>query len=250
MELKLPNAHDESESHVLTRTIGELSSGTQLGPPLPDTAAGTSYFAGYEGPHCVAGYASPVVEGSSKGLVQNNQSPSLSSDSGSTGPLYASTSRSPVSAEPTASRQKSPVQPTPPPLRRGPSVVFEPPMIVLVVDDDRLTRTIMSRTLSRLGCHVSTAENGEIALEMIIGRTFRQKTGLHKDPPCGIHPEDGGQDECDTPASSCYDVVFLDNQMPIMSGLEVVAKLREMGRQDFVVGVTGRRLFIVRLTWS
>lgn len=36
-----------------------------------------------------------------------------------------------------------------------------------------------------------------------------------------------------------YAVIFLDNQMPVLSGLDVVTKLREMGRKDFVVGVTG-----------
>ena len=41
-----------------------------------------------------------------------------------------------------------------------------------------------------------------------------------------------------------YAVVFLDNQMPVMSGLEAVAKLREMGRKDLVVGVTGMPVFI------
>ncbi|KAL4078679.1 CheY-like superfamily [Scleroderma yunnanense] len=106
-------------------------------------------------------------------------------------------------------------------------------MIVLVVDDDRLTRALMSRTLSRLGCSVSTAENGEIALEMIVGR----KRDLHAEPSLDCPME---VDESETePFTYNYDVIFLDNQMPIASGLEVVTKLREMGRQDFVVGVTG-----------
>ncbi|KAF8555658.1 Tco5, signal transduction HAMP domain histidine kinase [Imleria badia] len=232
VELKLPNASDASEPHVLTRTIGELSSGTQLGPPLLST--GTSSLWGYDGSHSrvecsLTGSTPTIVDGISKRLVQKNPSPLPSSDSRSRYRLHAATCLSPVSAEPGASCLKSPVQGTPAPsLRRGPSAVFEPPMIVLVVDDDRLTRTIMSRTLSRLGCHVSTAENGEIALEMIVGRTFKRTQGLN---------EDSEHDD-----ASCYDVVFLDNQMPIMSGLEVVAKLREMGRHDFVVGVTGNAL--------
>lgn len=247
MELKLPNANDESEPHVLTRTIGELSSGTQLGPPLPSTVAGASSLSGYKGAYSLAGRSlagstPTVVEGNSKGFVQKNQSPLPSPGSGSTDALPATTSLSPVSVEPAASSLKSPAQGTPAPaLRRGSSVVFEPPVIALVVDDDRLTRTIMSRTLSRLGCHVSTAENGEIALEMIIGRTFRQRQGFNEDPPSGSLSEDPGQDD-DGSMLGRYDVVFLDNQMPIMSGLEVVAKLREMGRHDFVVGVTGKTL--------
>jgi len=37
-------------------------------------------------------------------------------------------------------------------------------------------------------------------------------------------------------------VVFLDNQMPVMSGLTVAAKLRQLERTDFIVGVTGNAL--------
>jgi CheY-like chemotaxis protein len=84
---------------------------------------------------------------------------------------------------------------------------------VLVVDDDQLTRTLMARLLTRLGCKVSTAENGEVALEMVLSGH-------------------GGR----------FAVVFLDNQMPVMSGLSMIAKLREAGRNDFVVGVTGNAL--------
>ncbi|KAH9074915.1 hypothetical protein EDB83DRAFT_2218949 [Lactarius deliciosus] len=95
----------------------------------------------------------------------------------------------------------------------------EPPTMVpaglrvLVVDDDALTRTLMTRMLARLGCKVSTAENGEVALEMVLS-------------------------DC----SGRFAVVFLDNQMPVMSGLSMVARLREAGRRDFVVGVTGNAL--------
>lgn len=42
------------------------------------------------------------------------------------------------------------------------------PLRVLIVDDDPLTRTLMSRLFVRLGCHVSTAENGLLALELIL----------------------------------------------------------------------------------
>ncbi len=43
---------------------------------------------------------------------------------------------------------------------------IEPDLPVLVVDDDPLTRTLMKRILqTRLGCQVSVAENGEVALE-------------------------------------------------------------------------------------
>ena len=122
-------------------------------------------------------------------------------------------------------RQPSPVLVNPPDiaaplLRPQPSWSSEEPpttvptgLRVLVVDDDALTRTLMTRMLSRLGCKVSTAENGSAALEMVLG-------------------------DC----SGRFAVVFLDNQMPVMSGLSMVSKLREAGRSDFVVGVTGNAL--------
>ncbi|KAK6967123.1 hypothetical protein R3P38DRAFT_3149751 [Favolaschia claudopus] len=78
-------------------------------------------------------------------------------------------------------------------------------MRVLVVDDDALTRMLMTRMLERMGCRVTTAENGE-------GGTLR------------LEPRFG--------------VIFLDNQMPKLSGVKLVERLRVMGRTDFVVGVT------------
>jgi osomolarity two-component system sensor histidine kinase SLN1 len=64
--------------------------------------------------------------------------------------------------------------------------------------------------LSRLGYKVSTTKNGEVALEMVFSGRFA--------------------------------VVFLDNQIPVMTGLSTVGKLREARRSDFVVGVTGNAL--------
>ena len=116
---------------------------------------------------------------------------------------------------------------------------------VLVVDDDHLTRTLMKRMLTRMGCRVTTAENGDIALELILaeqgltpssltsarnGPILEQAHPAHPPPPLS---DDEGR----------YAVIFLDNQMPVMSGLKTVARLRELGRRDFVVGVTGERAF-------
>lgn len=64
--------------------------------------------------------------------------------------------------------------------------------------------------LTRLGAEVSVADNGQSALQAIEGREF--------------------------------DVVFLDNQMPLMSGVEAVRELRNGGSELFVVGCTGNAL--------
>jgi len=96
--------------------------------------------------------------------------------------------------------------------------VFSP--VFIVVDDDPLTRTLMKRMLTRMGCSVSTAENGEIAVSMLLG----------------------SPDSMDASNVQEFAVVFMDNQMPVMSGLKAISKLRQMGRKDFVVGVTGNAL--------
>jgi osomolarity two-component system sensor histidine kinase SLN1 len=92
-----------------------------------------------------------------------------------------------------------------------------PGVRVLVVDDDPLTRTLMKRMLTRMGCNVSTAENGKMAVDMLLGS------------PSTTDASDAQE----------FSVVFMDNQMPVMSGLHAISKLRQIGRRDFVVGVTG-----------
>jgi CheY-like chemotaxis protein len=72
----------------------------------------------------------------------------------------------------------------------------------------------MTRMLTKLGCHIDTASDGQQALDMVLGG----------DP--------------DRP----YDFISLDNYMPVMTGEEAVKELRERGRKDLVVGCTGTAL--------
>ncbi|GAA5965270.1 hypothetical protein JCM21900_006071 [Sporobolomyces salmonicolor] len=126
------------------------------------------------------------------------------------------------------------------------------PLRVLVVDDDTLTRRLMSRMMLRLGCKVETAENGKIALDLLLapaesddsagmaklddvdaaerGVKRQKKAGFGLDPRSGVE------------AHKNFDITFLDNQMPVCSGLQVVTKLRALGRDDLVVGVTANAL--------
>lgn len=116
------------------------------------------------------------------------------------------------------------------------SLVFEPGMSVLVVDDDMVTRKLMQRMLVRMGCIVETAENGQAAL-MALGAmaTPASDNSGSNSGPILERSNAASNDER-------YDVVFLDNQMPLLSGINAVAKLREWGRNDFVCGVTGNAL--------
>ncbi|QRV74014.1 protein-histidine kinase [Ceratobasidium sp. AG-Ba] len=108
---------------------------------------------------------------------------------------------------------------------------------VLVVDDDPLTRKLMTRMLTRLGCVCDTAENGLLALELLLGP-------MAGTPSSGDLPPSSSRSESPVVGAlttSKYAVVFLDNQY-VSCGLEVMRQLRSLGRQDFVVGVTGNAL--------
>jgi CheY-like chemotaxis protein/anti-sigma regulatory factor (Ser/Thr protein kinase) len=80
---------------------------------------------------------------------------------------------------------------------------------VLVVDDDRVTRHLLQSVLEKAGYAVTTAGDGDEALEQA------RRTGV------------------DAP-----DLILLDVWMPGMSGLDVLTRLREGGREPRVVVMT------------
>lgn len=68
---------------------------------------------------------------------------------------------------------------------------------VLVVDDTKNIRTLLSKCLELEGYQVETAADGKEAIGKIMAET--------------------------------YDLIFLDIKMPQFSGTEVLKKIREMG---------------------
>lgn len=114
----------------------------------------------------------------------------------------------------------------------------------LIVDDDPTSRGLLARLLKRLGCTVAEAENGKVAL---------QKLGMNDAADASSSPEVFKEQRINftSPAADIledplarhtvypFDVIFLDNQMPVMTGIEVASALRLADRRDFVVGLTG-----------
>jgi CheY-like chemotaxis protein len=70
---------------------------------------------------------------------------------------------------------------------------------VLLVEDNPVNREVAMGLLELLGCHVDSAEDGRQALEVS--------------------------------ATSAYDIIFMDCQMPIMDGFTATARIRERERQ-------------------
>ncbi len=78
---------------------------------------------------------------------------------------------------------------------------------ILIVDDDRSSCEILSKTLSLRGYHVDTANDGEKALELI-----RQQD---------------------------YGLALIDYRMPGMDGVELYRRIRELRPELVGVFVTG-----------
>ncbi|KAI0642307.1 hypothetical protein C8Q79DRAFT_1003202 [Trametes meyenii] len=213
-----------NDGGVLTRTIGDPSTGTDAQTHVEDTTPPTRPL--------------PPIEQSSdtvRGLHLSHlpKPHAFTIDGGPISPtLSAGTTNTLPSQNGSATSTPGPSQ--------SQQAPFEPRLNVLVVDDDLLTRRLMSRMLVRLGCKVTTAENGEVALDLILHGHAQRETPSSEDTGSGGLSMEGltaGPSE-----EYRYAVVFLDNQMPVLSGLDAVSKLRSMGRRDFVVGVTGNAL--------
>jgi len=139
----------------------------------------------------------------------------------------------------------------------------------------------MDRVLKRQGCDVTTAENGRVALELILGdewdpgvlelkddksRSMDEKEESKTktlsvsesvaDNEVGFPPKSPmGNQLPDIPTAISqksdrtthadlpkFAVVFLDNSMPVLNGLRTVEILRRLRRRDFIVGLTGNAL--------
>jgi osomolarity two-component system sensor histidine kinase SLN1 len=203
---------DVDLSRFNTASIASASSWGSAPTIVPAPGSGTSVlsYASFDyGPF--SGRLSPTLPATA---TDPSSSPSLGSTSPQPGD-QSDESPTPVQAEKPVS--ENPVSPTTSPSsgssppEKEPARRLERPLNVLVVDDDPLTRQLMSRMLSRHGATVTTAEDGQSALDKLLSS-----------PP--------------------YDCVLLDNQMPKKTGVDVVRHLRKIGSSQFVVGVTGNAL--------
>lgn len=83
---------------------------------------------------------------------------------------------------------------------------------ILVTDDDQATRRIMRKLMEKMNHNVDEAENGQQCVQMVLESIRQQRP---------------------------YDVIFIDNMMPIMSGNEAIRVLQENSVKIPIVVLTG-----------
>jgi CheY-like chemotaxis protein len=104
-------------------------------------------------------------------------------------------------------------QPAEGPWRRRKDIVEKmEPLRVLVVDDSNMNRKLLTRLLQNQGHVCNQAEDGAVAVQWV-------------------------KDVMDT--GNRYDAILMDYEMPIMDGPTAAKKIRALGSDSFIVGITG-----------
>ena len=92
---------------------------------------------------------------------------------------------------------------------------------ILVVDDALTNRKLLMRLLHNRGHECDGAKDGVEAVQMVVGAMEESRS---------------------TPSSRMYDSILLDYEMPEMDGPTAARKIRELGCDSFIVGITGNVL--------
>ena len=95
---------------------------------------------------------------------------------------------------------------------------------LLVVDDSDTNLKFLTRILKKRGHFCDQAKDGDVAVDMV-AKSMGSSGDLES-----------------SESSKPYDAVLLDYEMPRMNGPTAAKKMREMGSDTFIVGITGNLL--------
>lgn len=114
----------------------------------------------------------------------------------------------------------------------APKAITQPPqhLRILVVDDSDTNRKFLTRILENHGHTCDQARDGSIAVEMVSESMKRNNN------------KDKRKNNDDADDSKHYDAVMLDYEMPTMNGPTAAKKMRDLGSDTFIVGITGNML--------
>ena len=122
------------------------------------------------------------------------------------------------------------------------------PLRALVVEDSAVNRKLLVMMCQGLGLQVDSAEDGQFAYELIAANIAEaQRLQAQQTQEAAVTAaggvEAGQQPPTPTSAVDCaYDVIFMDDHMPRMTGVECVAALRALGVAIPVFGITANAL--------
>jgi CheY-like chemotaxis protein len=86
---------------------------------------------------------------------------------------------------------------------------------ILIVDDATINRKLLRKMLEKLRHICDEAENGKVAVDLFTKAVESNRK---------------------------YDTILMDNEMPVMNGPDSVQRIRELGYDTLIVGLTGNIL--------
>jgi signal transduction histidine kinase/ActR/RegA family two-component response regulator len=120
--------------------------------------------------------------------------------------------------QPSAAEAVQAAEPLPSPPLPTPQVAAGMPHRILLAEDGRENRRLLSFILAKTGADVVTAEDGREAVDKVLP-TLSQTAGPMAEAP--------------------FDLILMDMQMPVMDGYEAARQLRQAGYAGPIVAVTG-----------
>jgi len=107
---------------------------------------------------------------------------------------------------------------------------------MLMVDDSVPNLKLCVKLFTRLGADVDSASDGSIAVKMVQAKLART-AGLSTDALLFRF-----DDEITGDKDRQYDIIVMDNLMPVMNGQDACEQMRRMGYNGVILGLTGNAL--------
>ena len=105
-----------------------------------------------------------------------------------------------------------------------------------MVDDSVPNLKLCVKLFTRLGADVDSASDGSIAVKMVQAKLART-AGLSTDALLFRF-----DDEITGDKDRQYDIIVMDNLMPVMNGQDACEQMRRMGYNGVILGLTGNAL--------
>ena len=103
----------------------------------------------------------------------------------------------------------------------------------LVVEDSKVARTMLVKLLKSLKCTTDEAEDGAVAVKMVSAMINHENDEIN---------DNEYNESFYVYKPTMYDFILCDSVMPVMDGPSAVQKIRAMGYDKPIIGVTGNTL--------